>query len=122
MSTSNIRDGYTAIDVSNTEIVITNTYSYYACKTYIYGIVLNTSVTLRVCIAYLKNGAIDTMNSNDGNYSYMNRFVKLEGADYTKWGQDDTYITSYVEKNISDIIRSTYIPNLNELPYVDTYL
>jgi hypothetical protein len=115
-------EGYFPIDVSNTEIIITNTYSYYQCKIYVFGVILNTSVTLRCSIVYLKNGKIDDINSNDGTYSYMNRYVLLEGEDYAAWGQNDSYITNYVQTNIANIIQSTYLPDFNQVPYVDTYL
>ena len=118
---SGFRDGYMPITVADSVVTIQNTYSYYACKVYVYGVVLSESVTLRICIAYKKNGQVDDINSNDGQYSYMNRYVKLTGANYDAWGLDDQYITQYVHDNIEAIVASTYVPDVNEYPYVDTY-
>ena len=36
----------------------------------------------------------------------FNKYVKLSGKDYFKWGADDTYLHRYIQTNIQTIINS----------------
>ena len=88
-------------------VTISNNYEYFGFKVYIHNLVLNTSVGLRVNVAYLLNGSIEPRSMNDGTYSYVRKYVELSGDDYTNWGNDDTYITTWVTNNFEKVINST---------------
>jgi hypothetical protein len=110
----------TTISVSDTTVTKTDVYSYYGFNAYAHSVVLNTSAVIRVSVAYLKNGTLDNANRNDGTYSYMNKYVLLEGSEYTNWGNDDTYIINYVRDNIEAVINSTYMPEFTLPPHLET--
>ena len=88
-------------------VTISNNYEYFGFKVYIHKLVLNTSVGLRVNVAYLLNGSIESRNINDGTYNYMVKYIELSGDDYTNWGNDDTYITTWLTNNFEKVINST---------------
>ena len=110
----------TAVSVPNTTVTTTDVYSYHGFNAYVHILNLFTDVTLRVSVAYLKNGALDNINRNDGTYSYMNKYIILTGTDYTSWATDDTYIIDYVTNNITNIINSTYNPPFTLPPHLET--
>jgi hypothetical protein len=90
-----------------TNITTSNNYEYFGFKVYVHDLILNTSVGLRVNIAYLLNGGLDPGNfRNDGTYSYDTRYVVLSGTDYTNWASDDNYITTWVSNNFQSVIDS----------------
>jgi hypothetical protein len=111
----------TPISIPDSTVTVTDTFSYHGFNAHVHSVDLFNSVTLRVNIAYLKNGSIDsTSYKNDGTYSYMTKYYLVSGSDYTNWGNDDTYITNYVANNISAIINSTYNPPFTLPPHLDT--
>lgn len=101
-----------AITVGDVTVTTTSIYSYHGFNAYINSVELNVSATIRVSIAYLVNGKLDTsqVSKNDGTYSYINKYVLIDGQDYTNWGNDDSYIVNYVRNNFETILNSTYLP------------
>jgi hypothetical protein len=94
---------------------VTNTTAYYGFKVDVFSLELGSSVTLRVSIAFLVNGTLDKSQPNDGTYNYMNRFIRLSGTDYTNWGSDDSYISTYVGNNFNAVLASNVKPRPNLL-------
>lgn len=95
--------------IKHTE-TITNTYTYYGFNVYVDSLELNTSVTLRISIAYLLNNEIDKKNKNNGTYNFINKYVELKDEEYYEWGNEDNYLINYVHKNINKILDSSFIP------------
>ena len=88
-------------------VIIDNQYEYFGFTCYVNDLILNTSVGLEVNIAYLLNGVLDTGNYlNDGNYSYLKKYIILTGIDYSNWTNDDSYINSWVTNNFQYVIDS----------------
>ena len=61
---------------------------------------LNISATFRASLYDINNKYIDAVN------------VKLEGADYTNWGNDDNYVINFVAQQLGFII----VPEVPEVP------
>jgi hypothetical protein len=89
---------------------VTNTTAYYGFKVEVFSLELGSSVTLRVSIAFLVNGTLDKSQPNDGTYNYTNRFITLSGTDYTNWGSDDSYISTYVSNHFDSVLASNLKP------------
>uniref|UniRef100_A0A6C0DRJ6 Uncharacterized protein n=1 Tax=viral metagenome TaxID=1070528 RepID=A0A6C0DRJ6_9ZZZZ len=93
--------------ISNT-ITTSNNYEYFGFRIHVHELILNESVSLRINVAYLLNGAKDPSNlRNDGTYSYVTKFAVLTGDDYANWGNNDQYIYEWVNNNFQTIINST---------------
>ena len=112
-----------SITVEDVTVTTTSIYSYHGFNAYINSVELNVSATIRISIAYLVNGKLDTSpgSQNDGTYSYTNKYVLLGGQDYTNWGNDDSYIVNYVSKNFETILNSTYLPDVRLPPHLLTF-
>ena len=93
-----------------TTITTTNKYEYFGFRIKVNSITLFESVSLRVSVAYLLNGVIDSSNYlNDGTYSYMRKYITLTGNDYTNWNNDDQYIIDWVSNNFQTVLDSTLV-------------
>lgn len=87
------------IPISKTEIV---TYNFTHYKTQLIDFVLHKEVTLLIHL--FKDGIF----SSPTNIQY-----KIEGDEYTKWGDDDSYIETIVQREIGKFRSST---DLKEIP------
>jgi len=61
----------------------------------LYNFILNTSVTISVNILDENNKSIETFT------------LLLEGDDYNNWGNDDSYIKTFVETKINEFYPSS---------------
>lgn len=80
------------------EIVNTHTVNKYSVE--IRNFVLHKEVTLVIHL------------SNDSNFVHSIQY-KIEGDEYTQWGDDDSYIETIVQREIEKLRRSTV---LEEIP------
>jgi len=93
------------VDLDYVSTVRVSHYSYF-----IHNIVLNTSV----CIAILLHSDSHPQNSIHNAFKTIDMII--EGEEYKKWGNDDSYITDLIAAKVASLFPKDAQPVLKEEP------